>query len=177
MSKGQYNEQGEGANKLPHLLTARIDTWRSGAVKWSVICPYEGNRECGFIEECNGTDYEVAKWGCEPHPKAPSDDLARYYLDGKLVGPPGAWEEAWDRYFEARDRWADEVHGGYGGHRTDKCWFEYVLKEGDVEPEYYLEPLEGQAVSSPLKVCVGYTGSGEETEPVFKLWEEHSNAS
>lgn len=166
-----YDEQGAGANRLPHLLIPTIDTHQYAGIKWTVTCPYEelgSNEGCGIVEECNGTEPDVAKWGCELHPLPPSD----YH-----EAAPASHEE-WEAYEEARDRWLNEVHDGYRWHRTTDCWFAKVaVPNSDFEPEYFLADIpSGTPITGPLKVIVGYEGSDEDTEPKFKLWEEPTDA-
>lgn len=171
-----FTPQGEGANAEPHLLIATVDAWRSGGVKWTVQCPYEGPRECGLIEECMGSPKEVERWGCEPHPVQP--DVT------PIPDDRGGWKyseedrKKWLAHEDALDHWKNVVHGGYDGHRTDECWFVHISTVSDYwEPEYFLEGIpEGTPISGPMKVLVGYQGSGEDTEPKFKIWEESGNA-
>lgn len=163
-----YDEQGTGSNRLPHLLIPVIDTHWYAGIKWTMQCPYEGPRECGLVEECNGTEKDVAKWGCELFPMAPSD----YH-----EAAPASRED-WEKFEAARDHWENEVHGGHRWHRTEECWFATVaVPNSDFEPEYFLEDIpDGTKITGPLKVLVGYEGSEEETEPTFKLWEEPTDA-
>lgn len=159
----------EGSNTEPHVLTALLSAWHGG-VKWQIICPHTGSRECGMVEECNGTPEDVAKWGCELFPEMPKD-----YLNG---GPEGEERRAaWQAFEEARQRWEDEVHGGYRWHRTDRCFFEYAVNSGDFDPEYFLDELpQEMVITGAMRVQVGYEGSGEDTEPKFKLWKEPEDA-
>lgn len=171
-----YVPQGEGLNAKPHLLIPTIDTYGYSGVKWTVQCPYEGPRECGLVEECNGTPKDVEKWGCELLPELPN---VTPVPNGK-----GGYEyhahdrEAWEAFEAARDRWLNEVHDGYARHRTDECWFVHIATCSDYfEPEYFLADIpEGTPIAGPMKVLVGYEGHDEDTEPKFKIWEEKDNA-
>lgn len=173
----RFEKQGQGSNAQPHLLVAKISPGSHSGVQWDVKCPYEGVRECGLTEECSGSEEEAKKWGCEPFPVSPPNMKG----DPNLRTPEEreADKAAWDKFFEAQDRWRDEVHGGYLWHRTDQCWFEYALRSNpwDFEPEYYLALLPADMeINGPIKVMVGYDAYGEEVEPLFKLWEEPTNA-
>jgi hypothetical protein len=169
-----YEKQGEGANRLPHLLKAEIDThWHSG-IKWSVECPYEAlgsNEGCGIVEECNGTEADVAKWDCLLFPDSPSD------IEGFQSLSAEDRSVAWDAFEAKREVW-DEAHDWHRWHRTTECWFAHVaLPNSDLDPEYFLADIpRGTPVLSPLKVLVGYEGSDEDTEPKFRLWEEPTDA-
>lgn len=166
-----YDKQGMGANRLPHLLTAQIDThWNSG-IKWTMECPYEDlgtNEGCGIVEECNGTPQDVEKWGCLLFPESPSDQ------EGFRDLPDDVRKAAWDEFEAKREVW-DEAHDWHRWHRTTECWFAKVaLPNSDFDPEYFLADIpRGTSVVSPLKVLVGYEG---DDEPKFKLWEEPTDA-
>lgn len=179
-----YVAQGKGINAKPHLLIPTIDPWWNGGVKWTVQCPYEGPRECGLVEECNGTEEDVARWGCEPFPAMPGGygslvvAMPEGY-DGLVVGPLSEERRAaWRKFEQERDRWEDEVHGGYRWHRTEECWFATVaVPNSDFEPEYFLSDIPRDTpINGPIKVLVGYEGQDEDTEPKFKLWEEPTHA-
>lgn len=158
----------DDANTQPHVLTPILSAWHGG-VRWEVHCPHTGPRACGLVEECTGSEKDVEKWGCERFPEPPKD-----YGD---AGPESdEARDAWQKFEAARERWRDEVHGGYEWHRTEKCFFEYAVKAGDFDAEYFLDQLpQDMVIPGPMKVRVGYEGSGEDTEPKFKLWEEPSD--
>ncbi len=167
----RYTPQGDGQNRLPHLLVPLIDTKMYSGVRWEVRCPYEGPRECGVIQECHGTDEDVAKWGCEPFPKQPpSATMAPDMSEEERK----ASDRAWTAFLDDMQEWKDVTHGGYGYHHTDVCWYaEVAIPNSDFEPEYFLADIpDGTPIEGPLKVLVGYEGSDEDTEPKFKLWEE-----
>lgn len=166
----RFIEQGTGINAKPHLLTARINGW--GGIVWSIECPYEGSRDCGSLEECHGTPEQREKYRCSERPVPPSDVMPVTW--GIHQADPGA-KEAWDDYHEALDQWRDE-HDNDGFHRTEECWFELVLREDWFDSEGYLTDLDNEIVVSPMRVLVGYEGSGEDTEPKFTLWKEEGNA-
>lgn len=173
----RFETQGEGGNALPHLLVATISPGSNGGVEWTVKCPYEGRRECGSTEECFGTPADVEKWGCEPFPEMPEISTA-VFAKGVLNKLVGKETEEWAKFEAARDRWVEEVHDGHEWHRTAECWFEYAIKDvWGSEPEFYLSKLPADMeINGPIKVMVGYDGYGEEVEPLFKLWEEPTNA-
>jgi hypothetical protein len=171
-----YVPQGEGLNAKPHLLIATIDTYGYSGVKWTVQCPYEGPRECGLVEECNGSPADVAKWGCELYPEQP-------HVTPIPTGR-GGWTYSdedrakWEAFEKALDHWLEEVHDGYRRHRTEVCWFVHIAECSDFwEPEYFLADMpNGLLLNGFLKVLVGYEGQDEDTEPKFKIWEEKANA-
>lgn len=169
----RFDEPGTGANEKPHLLIATLDIHCWGGVDWRVQCPYEGIRPCGAVEECRGTPEDAKKWGCEPLPKAPEG-----FVDMTVPGPQSDRRRAeWDEFSKKLVHWRDEVHGGYEWHRTKVCWFQNRIPSGDFEPEDFLSCLPADMeIKSPIKVMVGYEGHGEDVEPVFKLWEEPTDA-
>lgn len=168
-----FADQGTGANAKPHLLTAYVTAW--GGVGWRVTCPHEGPRDCGMVEECNGTPKDVEKWGCELYPEQPHVTPIPNGRGGWTYSPED--QEKWDAFEKAQDHWLDEVHGGYRRHRTEQCWFERVLQEDWFDSESYLEHIpEGTEIVSPLKVIVGHDGYDEDTIPLFKIWEEKDDA-
>lgn len=169
-----YDAQGEGANRLPHLLIPEINTrWHSG-IKWTVTCPYAetgGSPGCSIVEECNGTPEDVKKWGCLLFPTAPSD------IENFDSLSQEERQAHWDEFEAKREIW-DEAHDYRRHHPTSECWFANVaIPNSDFEPEYFLADIpDGTAVTGPLKVLVGYEGSDEDTEPKFRLWEEPTDA-
>jgi hypothetical protein len=160
-------------NEKPHQLIASVQAYgRYNSVQWSVKCPYPGEaRDCGVIEECSGTEKDVAKWGCRPYPVEPKLPEG-YKFDNEL---PEDYRQAFLAWEEDVEEWKDEhIYYGDGyGHRAEECWFTHVLTEGDVEPETILHGIpDGTLIVSPLLVSVYYDGSFDETEPNFTLWKE-----
>jgi hypothetical protein len=157
-------------NDRPHLLIATVQTYgpsdRYKGVGWAVQCPYgpDDIRDCGMIEECTGSEEDAAKWGCTPRPVEPQ-------------GMPEDTEDnrsAWEKYLAAEDEWTDDhVHYAVGyGHRIGKCWFSYILGQGEVEPEDILENIPEGPIDGPIKVEVHYDGGLDEAYPSFTLWKE-----
>jgi hypothetical protein len=166
-----FPQQGEGENAQPHLLVARIDTSSYAGTSWSVRCPYEGFRPCGMLERCTGSEKDVEKWGCTPHPVEPKWPKG-YKFDMEV--PPDL-KLAWGDYKRALSNWRDDhvAFDGEYGHHSDKCWYIDRLRSGDEDPEYYLAHITPDTeIRSPLKVAVGHDGWAEEISPLFRLWKE-----
>jgi hypothetical protein len=156
----RFEPQGKGYNALPHVLTAYVDHWRSSGITWRVKCPYEGpSRPCASMEECL------------EHPAAPQDPYDRVSLSREDKLDPEFQQEV-QEYKKALERWEDDHPDGHR-HAVDRCWAEWVMDEGDVEPEYFLEPIPGDhPVTGPLRVLLGTRGYGEEADPVYRLWDD-----
>jgi hypothetical protein len=84
-------------------------------------------------------------------------------------------QQRWDEWEAADERWTEE-HDDGPQHPTDHCWVEYMIAEGDYEPEYYLRSMpKGHVIDGPMQVQVGRVGYGEEAEPVFRLWDDNES--
>jgi len=148
---GHYYDRGEGQNRLPHLLYAVIDDRGWGNVRWRVECPYEGVRDCGVLVPC--TEH-----------KEPTQPRG-------LTG--SAKRRAEQRFLQAYDEWHD-LHGyGAAEHPGSECWFEHMLTEGDIEPEYFLADIPNDTpLTWPLEIRVGHEGSYDESTPIFTTWKD-----
>jgi len=161
-------------NEKPHQLIASVQAYgRYNSIMWSAKCPYPGEaRDCGVIEECSGTEEDIAKWGCRLYPQEPKFPEGYNRVDGNL---PEDFVQAFAAWEGDVEEWKDEhIYYGDGyGHRAEECWFTHILAEGDVEPETILHGIpDGTLIVSPLLVSVHYDGSFDETEPNFTLWKK-----
>lgn len=151
----EFEPQGVGMNLLPHLLTATLDPDWHRAVRWSVQCPHEGaGRPCALFEECI------------EHPRPEPPDGVR----GWASEDPET-RQRYDVWVAEDDRWIDE-HDSGPQHPVDQCWVDYMIREGESEPDYYLSRMAKGAINGPMRVQVGRIGYGEEAEPVFRLWND-----
>lgn len=165
-----------GMNQQPHELHAMVQRWGNYAgIKWRVVCPYPASEihDCGLIENCTGSEQDVAKYGCRPYPVEPKYPEGFNHMSDDLP----------EDFVKAFRAWEDDVvewqceHIGYGGgeygHRIGECWFTHVMVEGDLDAENFLAHIpEDTPIISPLLVHVAYEGHYDETEPVFELWKD-----
>jgi hypothetical protein len=162
-------------NEKPHLLTAKVEAYgRYKGISWGIQCPYEPQdiRDCGVVEECTGSEADVAKYGCRPYPVEPKFPQG-HTPDAEL---PEEFRLAWRAWEDEVTEWQCAHYyygGGSYGHRVGDCWFTHILGEGDVEPEGILENIpDNTPINGPFKVEVHYEGSYDETSPSFTLWKE-----
>ncbi len=162
-------------NEKPHQLIASVEAYsRYKSVSWSVKCPYsaEDIRDCGVIEECTGSEEDVAKYGCRPYPQMPKYPEGFDHMGDVL---PEDFRQALAVWEDDVIEWKDEhIYYGDGyGHRAGECWFTHILAEGDVEPEDILHAIpDGTLINGPFEVRVSYEGSFDEAEPNFTLWKD-----
>lgn len=158
-----YDEQGTGANTLPHVLTPRWDIdqrgWPEATVRWELECPYEGDSiPCGMWIPCTG------QCGLPPEPQAPDIPLApRDQLTEEQAKELDAW-------MEAHAEWRDE-HPLSGHHNGSECWWLYMIANGD-EPEFYLADMPHGGVVGQMKVQVGSEGYDEEAGIRLRPWKD-----
>lgn len=137
-------------NDKPHWLTAHLDTQYGNGVRWELMCPYEGPRDCGILVPCK-----------VPAHHQPSAPRVPEFQDRR----------GWERYAYLDDLWRD-FHPNGPFHPGTECWVKDRIESNDLEPEYWLREMTAKTITGPIPVAVRIEGWDEDAEPILTDWKD-----